>query len=225
MITLQDEGNPPSPYYFIAKQRAIQRNLYDPAGRVTAVQNLWQHGVAPGTGGPVYSYLDAIPDGMVSYAYSATKGLRESQSFWTNNGSNWAGTAYRTENYTYDPDLDYLTDVNYGDGSGTRTWTYDPAGNRSSDSANSGTWTYDNLNRMTASPGHSYSNDILGNRTNRDYATQSSTAMRHDWDVLNRAINILGTSTGGSYAYRADGQRVEKVEGATLLWTPTGSRG
>ena len=49
--------------------------------------------------------------------------------------------------------------------------------------------------------------------------------MRHDWDVLNRAINILGTSTGGSYAYRADGQRVEKVEGATLLWTPTGSRG
>lgn len=48
--------------------------------------------------------------------------------------------------------------------------------------------------------------------------------MRYDWDVLNRATNILQQDKGASYNYRADGMRIEKVEGATILLTPGGSR-
>ena len=43
--------------------------------------------------------------------------------------------------------------------------------------------------------------------------------MRYDWDVLNRATLIAQPSGGASYAYRADGQRIEKVEGATFSWS------
>ncbi|MCG9895892.1 MAG: hypothetical protein MH204_10505, partial [Fimbriimonadaceae bacterium] len=57
----------------------------------------------------------------------------------------------RTETYGYDAQLDYLTSVNYGDGSPVQTWQYDAAGNRSAASATPGAWVYDNLNRMTAS--------------------------------------------------------------------------
>ncbi|MEQ1821695.1 MAG: RHS repeat-associated core domain-containing protein [Fimbriimonadaceae bacterium] len=88
---------------------------------------------------------------------------------------------------------------------------------------------------MTASPSlngsggtsWSYLNDELGNRTSRNLQANNYnvTAMRYDWDVLNRAKNIMQQDKGASYYYRADGMRVEKVEGATILWTPNGSRG
>ncbi|MEQ1823303.1 MAG: RHS repeat-associated core domain-containing protein [Fimbriimonadaceae bacterium] len=64
----------------------------------------------------------------------------------------------------------------------------------------------------------SYNNDILGNRTDRNYTTSNAAAMRYDWDVLNRAKNILKPSSGASYYYRADGMRTEKVEGINLSW-------
>lgn len=69
----------------------------------------------------------------------------------------------RSERYGYDANLDYLTSANYGDGlaNQAQTWTYDAAGNRASDSANSGTWSYDNLNRMTASLGLSLNRSFM----------------------------------------------------------------
>lgn len=41
-------------------------------------------------------------------------------------------------------------------------------------------------------------------------------------NVLNRMTLLAQPSTGAGYAYRADGQRIEKVEGATYVWTTTG---
>ncbi len=50
--------------------------------------------------------------------------------------------------------LDYLTSVDYADGlsDATRSWTYDAASNRKTDSKYStGSWTCENKNRMTKS--------------------------------------------------------------------------
>ena len=75
----------------------------------------------------------------------------------------------RSETYQYDPNTDYLTQANYGDGlpNAVQNWTYDAAGNRVSDDSNPGAWAYDALNRMTASPGLTYTSDLAGNRTTR----------------------------------------------------------
>jgi|CXWL01.1.fsa_nt_gi RHS repeat-associated protein len=105
----------------------------------------------------------------------------------------------------------------------TRNWTYDVAGNRTSDSGNSGTWTYDNLNRMSASPGLTYYNDVVGNRTSRNYqpgaGTQpNSNARLYQWDVLNRMTATAGTSSGYRNVYRADGMRMQKIDDISLNW-------
>ena len=55
----------------------------------------------------------------------------------------------------------------------------DPARNRTSDSANPGAWVYDNLNRMTASPGATYTNDVLGSRLSKN-------STPYAWDRLGR---------------------------------------
>ncbi|GMV88982.1 MAG: hypothetical protein AMXMBFR81_19130 [Chthonomonas sp.] len=66
---------------------------------------------------------------------------------------------------------------------------------------------------MTASPLRVYENDILGNRTSQTLAA------KHNWDLLNRMSATANISTGGArYEYRADGMRVLKVEGLSLVW-------
>ena len=120
---------------------------------------------------------------------------------------NWQ--TQRQVTYSYDANLDYLVGANYGDGlpNANVTWTYDAAGNRASDSSNSGTWTYDNLNRMTASPGYTYTNDILGNRLTK---TQGRDDV-YTWDILNRLkSHKQGINPQRDYTYRADGLRVSK---------------
>jgi hypothetical protein len=98
------------------------------------------------------------------------------------------------------------------------TWGYDAAGNRTSDSAQHGTWSYDNLNRMTASPGHVYSNDVLGNRL-----TKGTTS--HTWDILNRMLTHSKPTETATYAYRVDGLRVRtsKVNIVNNATTPGNS--
>ena len=73
-----------------------------------------------------------------------------------------------------------------------------------------------NLNRMTASPGFTYSNSILGNRTATIPTTGGAGAMT--WDVLNRMLTSTQADPGGAsstasmaYVYRADGMRVKKT--------------
>lgn len=110
--------------------------------------------------------------------------------------------------------LDYLVNVDYNDGIANeyQTWTYDDAGNRASDSTVSGSWTYDNLNRMTASPGiSSYTNDILGNRTQRQPSgSPAPVPTNYQWDALNRMTYYTPGIGHDDYIYRADGMRVYK---------------
>jgi RHS repeat-associated protein len=130
--------------------------------------------------------------------------------------SQWNSSAARYEEYAYDSDLDYLTSVYYSDTSTTRTWSYDAAGNRISDSGNQGTWNYDKLNRMLESPGFEYINDINGNRKWRNYA--QSGVQRYVWDMIGRMTSACGASTGARYFYRADGMRIKKIDGLTINW-------
>jgi RHS repeat-associated protein len=104
------------------------------------------------------------------------------------------------EKYRYDPQLDFLTQASYDGGASWRTWTYD------------------NLNRMTASPGSTYTNDVVGNRLWKDYGTGS--VHKYKWDVLNRLESTAGlaTGSGAAYEYRGDGMRVKKVDGLSLQW-------
>jgi RHS repeat-associated protein len=128
---------------------------------------------------------------------------------------NGANTVLSTDSYTYSPNLDYLTGATY---TGTPTisggsWTYDASGNRS----NSG-YSYDALNRMTASPGTTYSHDIVGNRLQSvTPAGMSTVTSTYEWDALNRLTNLVRAdsmivdATDAAYTYRADGLRTSKI--------------
>lgn len=74
---------------------------------------------------------------------------------------------------------------------------------------------------MTASPGsYVYENDKLGNRTWRNRYTNTSSSQRYTWDEAGRMFSFCTPSAGAKYIYRADGMRVEKVEGLSLNWIP-----
>jgi hypothetical protein len=108
--------------------------------------------------------MEAITSNVATYA--SPLGLKTASQHYVKDPNNVQNYILnRTESYGYDADRDYLTSCTMG--GSTRTWTYDPAGNRTGDSANTGTWTYDNLNRMTASPGQTYTYDAVGNMTGR----------------------------------------------------------
>ncbi|MFM9873507.1 MAG: RHS repeat domain-containing protein [Fimbriimonadaceae bacterium] len=75
----------------------------------------------------------------------------------------------------------------------------------------SATWTYDNLNRMSASPGVSYTHDMVGNRLTKVVGSASTT---YGWDAVNRMVEVGPTQgSRNNYTYRADGMRVKKVGG------------
>ncbi|MBV6459095.1 MAG: hypothetical protein HONBIEJF_02235 [Fimbriimonadaceae bacterium] len=150
------------------------------------------------------------------------KGLQTSATYYHQADGDNDWETEHTENYAYEAERDFLTGVHYTGGTPGTDWSYDPAGNR----ANSG-YSYDNLNRMTASPGYSYDNHpgalsdadvLLGSRKWRNYG--SSGAMRYVYDVLNRVSSVCSSTSGATYAYRADGMRIKKVEGLTISWVP-----
>jgi len=140
--------------------------------------------------------------------YAHNLGLKDSAGFFNESGGSFS--LARREYYSYDADLDYLLEVDYNDGLSNEvtTWTYDAAGNRASASDQSGSWTYDNLNRMSASPNHTYSNNILGNTTEIN-------GFDLEWDLLNR-LTLMKDGSNESiwqvYKYRADGMRVSQVD-------------
>ena len=71
-----------------------------------------------------------------------------------------------------------------------------------------------NLNRMTASPGLSYTNDVLGNRTGLD-AAGTANDVAYAWDAVNRMTSLTKGASLSTYRYRADGMRVQKIRSAT----------
>jgi len=138
------------------------------------------------------------------YAYDPTLGLKASSSFYAQTaGSPTTWIQARQETYGYDPQLDYLTSANYGDGltNANPTWTYDAAGNRTDSVC-------DNLNRTISVAGTPVTCDILGNRT----AFGSSAS--YSWDCLNRMTGLTGSGTTSSYEYRADSMRTHKIVGS-----------
>ncbi|MFM9872984.1 MAG: RHS repeat-associated core domain-containing protein [Fimbriimonadaceae bacterium] len=179
---------------------------YDGGGRTLAVKHYWNQLVSGN-----YS-VEAIRGSSASYATDL--GLKASTSFLTRataGSPNWS--TVRTENYGYDQHFDYLTSVDYNDGlaNEVQTWDYDSAGNRISASANPGTWTYDNLNRMSASPGVTYTHDAVGNRLTKVVGSASTS---YGWDAVNRMVEVGPTQgSRNNYTYRADGMRVKKVGG------------
>ena len=65
-----------------------------------------------------------------------------------------------------------------------------------------------NLNRMSASPGATYTNDLSGNRLTK---TVGSVTNNYTWDSLNR---LTKTTVGGGYVgnlYRPDGLLHRKI--------------
>ncbi len=145
------------------------------------------------------------------YQYNATTGLRTQVEYFLES-SGW--TLDHKQAYGYDSNLDYLTSATYSTSyTGSESWSYDAAGNRM------GTGTaYDNLNRMESSPGYVYQNDVLGNRTWRNFG--QSGVQRYVWDEVNRLKSVCGTSEGARYEYRADGMRMKKVADLTITWNP-----
>jgi RHS repeat-associated protein len=171
---------------------------YDAGGRITSVDHTWNQ-----LAGSNYAKSAILG---TSAEYNSPLALKTATKFWNPNGTNFI--LHRTESYGYDPDLDYLTSVNYGDGSPQEVWTYDAAGNRASSSATPGAWSYDNLNRMTTSPGSIYTHSAIGNRLSKTTGGQTTT---YGWDTLNRLTSISSPSGTTTYQYRADGMRLRKT--------------
>jgi len=155
------------------------------------------------------TYTDS-PSRLYEASYNA-KGLKTSVKTSTWSGSAFVEDTSKAQSYAYETERDYLTSATYN--SGTDTWSYDNAGNRS----NSG-YSYDVLNRMTASPSvYTYEHDVLGNRTWRNHNDPvGSRTVKHTWDEVNRMKSLQASSGGASYTYRADGMRVRKIEGIYL---------
>ncbi len=190
--------------YYDAAHRAASRGRthydYDASGRMKSVYNWWD---TWNTGTGAYTSTPIRANECVYETTGLNRGLKTQNKFYNVVSGAW--NLQRTEIYGYDANLDYLTSANYGDGlsNATPSWTYDAAGNRASDSTNPGTWTYDNLNRMTASPGATYTNDIVGNRL-----TKGSTT--YTWDDLSRMTANVTSGTSSNFVYRSNGLRVQK---------------
>ncbi len=190
--------------YYDAAHRAATRARthydYTARGQIKGVYNwwdTWNSGTGTYASGPIRA------NECVYETTGLNRGIKTQNKFY--NVASGAWNLQRTETYGYDANRDFLASANYGDGhaNANPVWTYDAAGNRASDSTNAGTWTYDNLNRMTASPGATYTNDILGNRLTKGTGT-------YTWDDLNRLTANVTSGTTSNYVYRADGLRVQK---------------
>ncbi|MFN8139628.1 MAG: RHS repeat-associated core domain-containing protein [Fimbriimonadales bacterium] len=200
-----------------AQYRAHSYYVYDATGRILNLEHAFE------TWNSNSVSYDAACLKQYKYMYNLSNryyddtGLRTKVDIYNGNGNNWAFE--RSETYDYDTSLDYLVGADYNDGGSNEytTWTYDAAGNRASDSAQSGTWTYNALNQMSASPGYVYENDVLGNRTWRNRYVNTG-GVRYTWDIVNRMETCCNDLTGATYKYRADGMRVKKVDGLSLDW-------
>ena len=199
------QPNQPYSGAYPALARAHAYYLYDSGGRISELYNFFDN--YDNTGPPQNHHYNYTNITGQKYDYDDQSGLR-TQTLWKESNVNGWFTQ-RTETYGYD-ELGQLLSANYGNGS--ESWTYDGAGNRSVSG-----YTYDKLNRMTASPGGAvYQNDILGNRTWKNY--QQSSVQRYVWDEMGRLNSLCGLTQGARYHYRVDGLRVKKVEGLTIQW-------
>jgi RHS repeat-associated protein len=178
--------------------RARATYAYDGGGRTMAVAHYWDTYV------PFYGNYtsEAILANECDYELTGMKrGLKTASRFYVRDASEPTQFLLeRSESYGYEPQRDFLTSANYGDGlpNATPTWTYDSAQNRSDAVC-------DALNRPTSLGGVATTHDIAGNRLTKG-------TLGYGWDALNRMTSLSGSVTA-TYAYRADGMRVAKATG------------
>lgn len=113
-------------------------------------------------------------------------------------------TITRTIVYTYD-DLYRLTNANYSTGE-LFAYTYDPAGNRKSQTTLAGTnvYTYDAANRLTQVDGQSYTWDNNGNLLNDGVRA-------YGYDAANRLTSLIQGGTTTQFMYNGDGDRLAQI--------------
>ncbi|MBI3083801.1 MAG: hypothetical protein HYY90_05510 [Candidatus Omnitrophica bacterium] len=116
--------------------------------------------------------------------------------------------------YTYDA-LDRLTDAAYPDGA-SETLTYDAVGNRLSqaDPAGTTTYAYDAANRLLQEGTTVHTYDANGNLLRSTTGDQSHT---YRYDAEQRLVAVEEDDTQvATYAYDAQGRRIEKAVGSGL---------
>lgn len=160
-----------------------------------------------------------------------------------NNQAQWATVEKHKQSYKYDVYQDVLLKAGYADNGNAMTWhtyAYDAAGNRTSNSGDGGaTSTFDLLNRIETrsrtvpnSRTYAYDHDKVGNRTQEVISGSGVRTLDYEWDALNRLSRIDHQKVVGNsltdvwfetYAYRADGLRVQKVadSSTTLVENPS----
>lgn len=111
----------------------------------------------------------------------------------------------RTISYAYDP-LRRLTGADYSSGE-EFAYSYDPVGNRLSQTALGVTitYTYDNANRLASVDGISYTWDDNGNLL-------SDGVFGYSYDSANRLTGVTDGQATTSYAYNGLGDRARQIE-------------
>jgi RHS repeat-associated protein len=130
-----------------------------------------------------------------------------------NAGNRTAKTDQRTAvatSYGYDSIYQLLSATQGA--TATENYTYDPVGNRLSDLATSG-WSNNTSNELTSRPGLSYTFDYNGNTTSK---TDSTGTTNYTWDFENRLTQVTLPGSGGTVAFKYDpfGRRIYKFSSA-----------
>ena len=170
------------------------------------------------------------PDGSIStYGYDTLNRLNGLANSWAGSfGFGYDALSRRTQltrpngintNYGYDS-VSHLLSVLHQAGTNTldgASYTYDPAGNRSSDgnylNGVTSNYTYDPLYQLTqvtqgGSTTETYSYDSVGNRLS------SSGVPNYNYN----SSNELTSNSSGSYAYDANGNTLSDASGKSYTW-------
>ena len=98
------------------------------------------------------------------------------------------------------------------------TWTYDPAGNRTTQAlagvVPTTTWTYDAADQLTNDGTHTYTYDPDGNLTRRRTTLGGLDMATYTWDPANRITSQTTDGTTTTYGYDGANRRITKTDPA-----------
>ena len=208
---------------------------YDNMGRL--ISTTTNYTFVPGTYTNAFTYDAAsnrqsltAPDGSIStYGYDALNRLNGLANSWAGSfGFSYDALSRRTQltrpngistNYNYDS-LSHLLSVLHQAGTNTldgASYTYDPAGNRTSKgnylNGVTSNYTYDPLYQLTqvtqgVGTTETYSYDAVGNRLS------SSGVPNYSYN----SSNELTSNSSGSYTYDANGNTLSDAQGRSYTW-------